>query len=165
MYGRTVGDHWIFCRVSFFSLPRYRVMSRKLVDSRLVSMVILSLCDLKGATGFVFILHVRGPGLHLWMASQPERRSAASKPCTCRVKSSCPVQGNCQASGIYKATVKANNKPATYIGFSNHFKKRYSTQNRFKHEKHTNATALSSFIWENGLNSTEYIEWEIIRTA
>ena len=28
-----------------------------------------------------------------------------------------------------------------------------------------NDTALSSFVWVNGLNPTSVIEWEIIRTA
>ena len=73
---------------------------------------------------------------------------------------------NTQVSGIYKATVTANNKTATYIGCSNNFKKRYSAhKNSFRNVNNMNATALSSYLWENGLNSAPNIEWEIIRTA
>ena len=60
---------------------------------------------------------------------------------------SVPVQGSCQASGIYKATVKTNNKTVTYIGCPNNFNKRYSThKNKLYYEKNTTAIALSSFI-------------------
>ena len=100
------------------------------------------------------------------LLSQSNAAQPANPACNCRVKSSCPVQGNCQASGIYKATVTANNKTVTYIGCSNNFKKRYSAhKNSFRSENNMNATALSSYIWENGLNPTPDIEWEIIRTA
>ena len=101
------------------------------------------------------------------LLSQYTAAPPAVPKCNCRVTSSCPVQGNCQASGVYKATVRAsNNKTATYIGCSNNFKKRYSAhKNSFRNEKYMNATALSSFLWENSLNHDPDIEWEIIRTA
>ena len=58
------------------------------------------------------------------------------------------------------------NKTATYIGCSNNFKKRYSKhKNSFRNVNNMNATSLSSYIWENGLNPAPNIEWEIIRTA
>ena len=93
-------------------------------------------------------------------ASQP------TPPCNCRIKSSCPVQGKCQVSGIYRATVKSTNNTATYIGCSNNFKKRYNAhKNSFRHENYMNATTLSAFVWGNGLNPDPEIEWSIIRTA
>ena len=87
-------------------------------------------------------------------------------PCNCRNKTLCPVQGNCQKSGVYKATLHAGSKEMTYIGCSNNFKKRYNAhKSSFRHEKHQNATTLSTFIWENGLNPNPNITWEILRTA
>ena len=85
---------------------------------------------------------------------------------TCRVKSSCDVQGNFQAYRIYKVIVKTNRKYATYIvdaqttliGVTAH-------KNSYNYEKHMNTTDLSSYVWENDLNPAPDIEWEIIRTA
>ena len=100
------------------------------------------------------------------LLNQNNTAQPANPTCNCRVKTSCPVQGKCQVSGIYKATVTANNKSAIYIGCSNNFKKRYSAhKNSFRNVNSMNATALSSYLWENGLNSAPNIEGEIIRTA
>ena len=86
--------------------------------------------------------------------------------CNCRIKSSCPVQGKCQVSGVYRGTIKTSNKTATYIGCSNNFKKRYNAhKNSFRQEKNMNATTLSTFVWDNGLNPEPEIKWDIIRTA
>ena len=66
------------------------------------------------------------------------------KPCNCRSKDSCPLQGDCQDSVVYKATLKHNNQNFEYIGSSENFKKRYSNhKSSFKNFSNRNATALS----------------------
>lgn len=84
--------------------------------------------------------------------------------CNCRVKDQCPIQGNCQKSLVYKATVTTANGRKTYIGSTYNFKKRFSAhKNSFKAEKYKNATTLSAFVWENSLNPNPPIKWEIVK--
>ena len=84
--------------------------------------------------------------------------------CNCRVKDQCPIQGSCQKSLVYKATLTTSSGKKTYIGSTNNFKNRYSAhKNSFKTEKYKNATALSAYIWENDLGPNPPIRWEVVK--
>ena len=80
---------------------------------------------------------------------------ATCAPCSCRVKVSSPLDGNClQPSLVYicKAAVpKITNDNPHYIGLTeNMFKGRlHKHKNSFTCESKKNATKLSSFVWEN----------------
>ena len=89
----------------------------------------------------------------------------SSQPdCNCRIKEQCPIQGNCQQSLVYKATLTTSSGQKTYIGSTNNFKKRHAAhKNSFKSEKNKNATTLSTYVWENKLNPNPPIKWEIVR--
>ena len=75
-----------------------------------------------------------------------------SKTCNCRVKSECPLNGQCQVTGIiYKYTVLSTNKPnKVCLGTAEgDFKKRfYNRRKTFNNEGSTNDTTLSKYIWE-----------------
>ena len=74
------------------------------------------------------------------------------------------IQGNCQQSLVYKATLTTSGGNKTYIGSTNNFKNRYSAhKNSFKAEKHKNATALSAYVWENDLGPNPPIKWEAVK--
>ena len=93
-----------------------------------------------------------------------DQNTAPSKQtvCNCRKKDQCPIQGNCQQSLVYKATLTTNSGKKIYIGSTNNFKKRHAAhKNSFKSEKNKNATALSTYVWENKLNPDPPIKWEI----
>ena len=63
------------------------------------------------------------------------------------MKDECPIQGKCQQSLVYKATLATNKGEKTYIGSTNNFKKRYyAHKNSFKVDKYKNATALSAYV-------------------
>ena len=70
------------------------------------------------------------------------------KPCNCRYKPSCPLNGNCRDKAIvYQATVQAKDQSKNYIGLcETEFKARFS-----------------KFIWsckDSGINPA--ISWKII---
>ena len=80
-------------------------------------------------------------------------RPQKKTPCNCRKKDLCPLNGDCQESVVYKATLHHNNKTFEYIGSSENFKKRHSNhKSSFKNASSRNATALSKFVWENGIS-------------
>ena len=94
------------------------------------------------------------------------KKTTNEPPCNCRIKHQCPVQGACQKPVVYKATITTNGETKTYIGSTNNFKQRHSGhKNSFKQEKNKNATALSSYVWEKGLNPCPTIKWEILRVV
>ena len=73
--------------------------------------------------------------------------------CNCRLKSSCPLNGECLAPKIiYKADVSndANNDKKFYFSLADtHFKEIYRNHTRdFKHEKYENKTELAKYIWQ-----------------
>ena len=89
-----------------------------------------------------------------------------SNACNCRVKNQCPVQGNCQKPVVYKATIEIDGTNKTYIGSTNNFKSRFSAhKHSFKSNTNKNATALSAFVWDRGLNPNPVIKWEILRVV
>ena len=72
-----------------------------------------------------------------------------NKLCNCRVKSNCPVNGECLTKGvIYKATVSHDNNERIYIGSTGRqFKSRYYEHiQSFKNEVKKESTKLSRFI-------------------
>ena len=75
-----------------------------------------------------------------------------SKLCNCRVKSECPLNGQCQVINIiYKYTVLSPNKPnKVYLETAEgDFKERlYNHRKWFNNEGSTNDTTLSKYIWE-----------------
>ena len=74
------------------------------------------------------------------------------KSCNCRVKSECPLNGQCQVTDIiYKCTVLSPDKRnKVYFGTAEgDFKKRfYNHWKSFNNEANANDTTLSKYIWE-----------------
>ena len=79
----------------------------------------------------------------------------------CRVKASCPLDGNClQTSLVYicqAATPELTDDYPHYIGLTeNTFKDRfYKHKKSFRYESKKNATELSNLVWENKHANTE----------
>ena len=89
------------------------------------------------------------------------------KPCNCRNKTNCPLQGKCQTkSVIYQADVKQEDGTIySYIGLTEHtFKKRwYNHCQSFKHRRYETSTELSKLIWKLKDEGTQYtITWRIL---
>ena len=93
----------------------------------------------------------------------------AKDNCNCRLKTECPLNGECQQSClVYKATVTTPSEVKEYIGCTeSSFKIRFANHKQsFKHEKHSKATTLSSYIWKLKNSHTKYdISWEILSKA
>ena len=96
----------------------------------------------------------------------------AAPTCNCRLKSSCPLKGDCmQSSLVYICKADTPNvieNHLHYIGFTeNTFKDRfYKHKNSFKYESKRNATELSNFVWENKHTNTETnLVWNILDKA
>ena len=92
------------------------------------------------------------------------------KPCNCRNKDNCPLNGECREKNIiYQATVAAeNNRTETYIGLtSTEFKTRYNNHNSsFRESKNRYQTELSKHIWKLKDSNINYqIKWKIIGKA
>ena len=92
-----------------------------------------------------------------------------SKSCNCRVKSECPLNGQCQVTDvIYKCTVLSPDKPnKVYLGTAEgDFKKRfYNHRKSFNNEGSANDTTLSKYIWElkETSNSSPALVWSIAK--
>ena len=94
-----------------------------------------------------------------------------NKPCNCRKKDECPLDGNClQAAVIYQAKVTRtdNNTHETYVGLTeNDFKTRYRNHTAsFRNTTSRNSTELSKYVWslkDNNINHV--ITWQIIARA
>ena len=88
------------------------------------------------------------------------------KPCNCRYKPSCPLNGNCRDKAIvYQATVQAKDQSKNYIGLcETEFKAKFYNHNHsFNSNSKRNATELSKFIWsckDFGINPS--ISWKIV---
>ena len=96
-------------------------------------------------------------------------QSTPKKPCNCRVKQKCPLNGNCQARNIiYQASVKTDRGVETYVGLTgDHFKSRFRNHTAsFRDQRKKNTTELSKHIWELKNNNTEFtITWKILARA
>ena len=75
-----------------------------------------------------------------------------TKPCNCRTKSTCPLNGQCQSQDIiYKCTVSTSVNPdKVYLRTAEgDFKKRYHNHTKsFRNKRYTKYTSLSKYIWE-----------------
>ena len=93
------------------------------------------------------------------------------KPCNCRKKDLCPLNGECQSNNIiYNAEVEnmRRNEKKVYIGLTEHaFKQRYSNHMQsIRHEKYGNSTELSKYVWQLKKEGEEFkITWSINRRA
>lgn len=93
------------------------------------------------------------------------------RPCNCRDKSKCPLQGDCrQSSVVYQATVRTSSpeNTETYVGLTDtEFKIRLANHKQsFEKEKLRNATELSKHIWKLREKNTEYeLSWKILGRA
>ena len=89
-----------------------------------------------------------------------------SKPCNCRYKPSCPLNGNhCDKAIVYQTTVQTKDQSKNYFRLcETEFKRKYYNHNHsFNSDSKKNATELSKFIWsckDSGLNSI--ISWKIV---
>ena len=92
-----------------------------------------------------------------------------TKPCNCRTKSTCPVNGHCQSQDIiYKCTVSTPVNPdKVYLGTTEgDFKKRYYNHTKsFRNKRYTSDTSLSKYIWQiNGKHQEiPSLKWSIVR--
>ena len=93
------------------------------------------------------------------------------RSCNCRVKTECPMSGNClKESVVYQATVSTedHHPPQTYVGLTeNSFKTRYSNhKSSFANANKRNNTELSKYIWYLKENLTKFnITWRILKHA
>ena len=88
-------------------------------------------------------------------------------PCNCRVKTSCPMKGQCRESSIiYKATLTSDGIAKSYYGCSEtEFKTRFYNDNyqSFKYRQKRNATELSKAFWQaKDAGKNPVIEWNIV---
>ena len=91
------------------------------------------------------------------------------KPCNCRIKSECTLNGQCQVTSIlYKYTILSSDKPRkVYLGTAEcHFMKRFYNHRRsFNNENSSNNTTLSKYMWElkETSNSNITLVWFIAK--
>ena len=91
------------------------------------------------------------------------------KSCNCRVKSKCPLNGQCQITDIiYKCTVLSPGKPnKVYLKTTeSDFKKQfYNHRKSFDNEASANDTTLSKYIWElkETSNLSPTLVWSIAK--
>ena len=87
------------------------------------------------------------------------------KRCNCRNKSTCPLDGDCNASEIvYEATVQSTRGPMSYIGISEtSFKTRfYNHTSTFRNPAYKHHTELSKHVWALKEAGEPYtISWQI----
>ena len=92
-------------------------------------------------------------------------RNKTQQPCSCRIKESCPLNGNClHQCMIYKAEVSTNTTYKEYYGASEgEFKSRYHNHRQsFRNISHINDTELSKYLWTLKANGTDYhLKWSI----
>ena len=102
-----------------------------------------------------------------------ENNSEQKETPACNCVNSCILPNDCRAECVvYKAYTLKPEKQIQYIGcIAGEFKARYRNQkNSFKNKNKQNETALSQYIWRNGLNRNENdeiiqpdIKWEIAK--
>lgn len=95
--------------------------------------------------------------------------NTGAKPCNCRDKRNCPLNGLCQSRSIvYKAQVISTETGMTkeYIGLTEPpFKQRLANHTMsFKHEKYENRTELSKYAWSLKRRGEDFnIRWSILQ--
>ena len=92
-------------------------------------------------------------------------KSPPAKPCNCRNKETCPLQGECQQKAlIYKATVTTGSEKYEYIGCSeSEFKTRFNNhQMNFRNRSYVDKTSLSQKVWELKDKEEDFtVSWSI----
>ena len=88
------------------------------------------------------------------------------RDCNCQAqnKQNCPLRGKCCTQSIvYKAEIQVNNTTKNYYGLTEgEFKTRYGEhKNSFSNEKKQSSTALSALFWNEALNPSPNVYWEI----
>ena len=98
------------------------------------------------------------------------QRVESEKPCNCRSKQDCPLNGRCQETNIvYRAEIVSNNEQQNskfYIGLTGpSFKDRFANhKTSFKSREYEKDTELSKYIWKLKDLKTPYeIKWSILR--
>lgn len=96
----------------------------------------------------------------------------ATESCNCRIKSKCPLKGNCQiTSVVYQATISTKENPNEkkyYIGMTNNnFKERFTGHKcSFENNEYKNRTSLSKYyneLVEQGYSPI--VNWKILKKA
>ena len=104
---------------------------------------------------------------HNKIRAEPEQ-GRREKPCNCRVKSECPLDGKCREEEIvYQATVTTEDDTTvqTYVGLTaNEFKTRHRNhKSSFNNRKYENSSELSKYIWSIKDKGKDYrIAWKIL---
>ena len=95
-----------------------------------------------------------------------QNKEKAGCNCQQRNKEKCPIKDDCnQKNVIYHARV-TEGEEKKYIGSTVDFKKRwYKHESSFRNESSKSETALSSHVWDSGLNPAPKIEWSILSKA
>ena len=78
-------------------------------------------------------------------------RTGDIKPCHCRNKDECPLNGQCLAQDIvYKCIVSISINPdKIYLGTAERdFEKRHNHTKSFRQKRYSKETTLSKYIWE-----------------
>ena len=87
------------------------------------------------------------------------------RPCNCRIKESCPLNGKClHQCMVCKAEVSTNTIYKEYYGASEgEFKSRYNNHKQsFRNISHINDTELSKYLWNLKANGIDYyLKWSI----
>lgn len=95
--------------------------------------------------------------------------AARDKPCNCRTKADCPLNGKCRATDlVYEATVTSRNDRKTYVGMtSNEFKTRYANhKTSMRHAKYENSTELAKYAHHLARENRDFaITWAIKERA
>ena len=101
------------------------------------------------------------------LLSESDQRQEDEVRCNCQVKTTCPVPGECcRSQVVYQATIKhTNGGTSEYVGMTEpSFKKRYGNHKKsFKHEVYKSETALSKYVWDQGLNPTPNVAWKFLK--
>ena len=87
------------------------------------------------------------------------------RPCNCRIKESCPLNGKClHQCMVYKAEVRTNTTYKEYYGASEwEFKSRYNNHTQsFRNISYINDMELSKYHWTLKTNGIDYhLKWSI----
>ena len=100
------------------------------------------------------------------LLAQRTKPASTVPPCNCRVKTSCPMKGQCcESSIIYKAILTTDGIAKNYYGCSEtEFKTRFYNHNQsFRYWQRSNAPELSKAFWQaKDTGKNPFIEWSIV---
>ena len=95
-----------------------------------------------------------------------QKQDEPQNRCSCRIKSACPLNGNCLAKEIvYEATLETSQREYKYTGLTEApFKTRYANHKQsFKNKSLQNATELSKLVWNlKDQNAPYSLSWKIL---